>query len=309
MRRSLQRPARFSGIGLHGGERVRATVHPAAPGTGLRFRTSGRAGAACETPARFDRVSDTRLCTRLGAEDGTSIGTVEHLMAALAGAGVDDALVVVEGGEIPIMDGSARDFLAGLADAGFEDRGDGPRRAIRILEPVEVVDGEKRARLEPAPAFSLSFAIVFADPAIGAQSMTLPLAGNAFAEELADCRTFGHLAEVRQLRQLGLARGGGLENAVVVDRGRVLNPGGLRRPDEFVRHKMLDAVGDLALAGAPILGAYVAERAGHGMTNRLLHALFARPGAWEWTEAGTDRLPGGPVRLPTVAEPVAARAG
>ena len=308
MRRSLETPARFTGTGLHGGARVRATVHPADTGTGIRFRIGGRGSAAGEIPARFDRVTDTRLCTRLGDGDA-SIGTVEHLMAALAGAGVDDALVVVDGAEIPIMDGSARGFLEGLVDAGFDDRGEGLRPAIRILAPVEVVDGEKRARLEPANAFSLSFAIDFADPAIGRQALALELTGNGFAEELADCRTFGHLSEVEELRCLGLARGGGLDNAVVVDRGRVLNPGGLRRPDEFVRHKILDAVGDLALAGAPIVGRYVAERSGHGMTNRLLRALFDRPDAWEWTTAGPDRLPGGAVRLPPAAEPATACAG
>ena len=304
MRRTLRTPARFGGIGLHGGAQVRAAVHPAAFGSGIRFRR----GAAAETPARFDLVSDTQLCTRLGEGDA-AIGTVEHLMAALAGAGVDDALVVVEGGEVPIMDGSARPFLEGLVEAGFEDRGAGPRRAIRILAPVEVVDGDKRARLEPADAFALDFTIAFADPAIGRQALALELSGNRFAEDLADCRTFGHLAEVEELRRLGLARGGGLENAVVVDRGRVLNPGGLRRPDEFVRHKMLDAVGDLALAGAPILGRYVGALAGHGMTNRLLHALFARPQAWEWAEAGPDRVPGGAIGLAPALEPLAARAG
>lgn len=195
------------------------------------------------------------------------------------------------------MDGSARAFVESFIKAGIVDSGT-PARAIRILEPVEVTKDGKTARLEPADCFSISFRIQFDDPAIGEQAETVELTGNAFAEELADCRTFGHLAEVEQLRKLGLARGGGLENAIVVDRGRVLNPGGLRREDEFVRHKILDAVGDLALAGAPIIGRYVGEKAGHEMTNLLLRELYARPEAWEHVPMPDGVGPGGPLSLP-----------
>ena len=307
MRRSLRRPAHFVGVGLHGGQQVRASVLPAASGAGIAFRRSDL-GPAKPIPAHYGQVTDTRLCTRLGDPAGASVGTVEHLMAALAGAGIDDALVVVDGPEVPIMDGSAGAFLQGFVAAGIVERR-GARRAIRILAPVEVEDGAKTARLEPAPTFSMEFRIAFADPAIGEQALALDLAGSRFAEELADCRTFGHLSEVEHLRRLGLARGGSLENAIVVDRGRVLNPGGLRRPDEFVRHKMLDAVGDLALAGAPILGRYVAARAGHDLTNRLLHALFARPDAWAWADAPPAATPVAPAALPPLPEPAEARAG
>jgi len=283
MNLTVRHPVRFEGVGLHGGQKVRMTVRAAPRGHGIAFLRTDIGGEAGLIPARHDAVGDTRLCTRLTNVHGASVGTVEHLMAALAGAGISDALVEIDGPEVPIMDGSAREFVRGLGEAGLVDLG-GCRPAIRIDRPVEVVQGAKRAALVPADTFSMSFEIDFADPAIGRQSAVLPLSGGAVVEELADCRTFGMLAEVEALRRAGLTRGGSLKNAIVIDQGRVLNPEGLRRPDEFVRHKMLDAVGDLALAGSPIVGCYEGERAGHEMTNLLLHALFAAPDAWSWTE-------------------------
>ena len=300
-RRTLRQPVRFSGVGLHCGQPATVFVDPAPAGAGVVFR---RVETGVQIPARYDHVVDTPLSTRLGIPDevpgGPLVGTVEHLMAALAAAAITDALVSLEGPEVPVLDGSALPFLAAFAEAGLTDLRE-PSRAIRILRPVTVEIGDRSARLEPAPRFEMSFMIDFADPAIGTQSKTLALAGGALAAELSDARTFGCLAEVDRLRRAGLGLGGSLENAVVVDRGRVLNPGGLRHADEFVRHKMLDAAGDLALAGAPIVGRYTGVRAGHALTNLLIRRLFATPGTWEWCDADESQVPGGPLTLPARA--------
>jgi UDP-3-O-[3-hydroxymyristoyl] N-acetylglucosamine deacetylase len=232
-------------------------------------------------PARYDAVSDTTLCTRLTNSSGVSVSTVEHVLAALAGCGVTNALIEIDGPEAPIMDGSSAEFAAAIAAKGLRDvRGE--NRVIRVLERVEVEDGDRYAALEPSEQFEIDFSIDFEDAAIGRQSRAMPMVNGAFVEHLKDARTFCRRHEIDALRNMGLARGGSLENAIVVDRGAVMNPGGLRHEDEFVRHKMLDAVGDLFLAGAPIVGRYTGWRAGHEMTNRLLHALFAKPGAWRY---------------------------
>ncbi|MEO1274460.1 MAG: UDP-3-O-acyl-N-acetylglucosamine deacetylase [Pseudomonadota bacterium] len=295
MRFTLANTAVFKGVGLHSGRPVTAKVLPAMPGAGIVFERVDAALGTGRIPARYDLVRDTQLCTKLENEHGVSVGTVEHLMAALAGAGIADARIVLDGPEVPIMDGSAQRFIEGFQKAGLVATGTAPE-VIEILKPVEVVRDGRRAALLPsdgAPGLAIRFQIEFADPAIGRQEIELGMAGPVFAEELADCRTFGHLAEVEHLRKLGLARGGSLENAVVVDKGRVLNPSGLRRVDEFVRHKALDAVGDLALAGAPIRGVYEGEKAGHEMTNLLLRALFDAPDAWRRARdvKGAMRLP------------------
>lgn len=284
MQATLSRSISFTGVGLHGGRPARMAIRPAPPGAGIWFCRVDESDRDQMIPARFDAVSDTRLCTVLSNAAGVSVSTVEHVMAALAGCGVDNALVDIDGPEIPIMDGSAQVFVDAIRTAGLAFT-DTARRALRILAPVMVERGDARAELHPADGFSMDFAIAFDDPAIGAQRHALRLEGDAFATELADSRTFTRLAEIEQLRAHGLAQGGSLDNAVVVDGARVLNPGGLRRPDEFVRHKMLDAVGDLALAGAPIVGRYVGVKAGHALTNTLLRALFARSDAWRWEPA------------------------
>ncbi len=282
MRRTVAETASFDGHGLHGGAPARATVRPCRYGQGLRFRRTDLPAGTGDIPARRDRVVDTTLCTKLANAEGATLSTVEHLMAALAACGVTDALIEVDGPEVPILDGSAAPFVAGLLEAGFAAVPAMPR-AIRILRAVEVADGPRRAALLPAREFGMRYLVDFPEPAIGRQRLMLSLTGDAAIAELAECRTFCRAREVAALRAMGLAKGGSLENAIVVDGAEVLNPEGLRRPDEFVRHKMLDAVGDLALAGAPILGRYEAERGGHEMTVRLLHALFERPEAWEWT--------------------------
>ena len=232
--------------------------------------------------------------TLLRGPDGTTISTIEHIMAALAGTGVHNVRIELDGPEVPILDGSSAAFVSGILGAGLAQQ-DAPLRAIRVLKPVEVRQGEAFARLVPADHLEMEFAIDFADPAIGAQTKRLDLANGAFVRELMDSRTFCRRADVEAMQSNGLALGGTYFNAVVFDGDRVLSPGGLRHDDEPVRHKMLDAVGDLALAGAPLLARYSGNRAGHAMTNRLLRALFAAPDAWEWvtvTPSMQDQLPG-----------------
>ena len=282
---TLQAPINCVGIGLHTGRRVNLVLRPAAPDHGIVFR---RSDLGRDIPARFDRVVDTRLCTALAHEKWASarVGTVEHLLAALGGLGVDNALVEVDGPEVPALDGSAAQFVT-LLDAADIVAQPAPRRRITIRRTVRVTDGEAFAELHPGDGDGLSLAgsIDFADPAIGRQALALHLTPEAFRRELASARTFTLLRDVEHLRAAGLAQGGSLANAVVVDAGRVMNPEGLRAPDEFVRHKLLDAVGDLALAGAPIDGRFVGHRSGHTLHNRLLRALFADTAAWRMAEA------------------------
>jgi UDP-3-O-[3-hydroxymyristoyl] N-acetylglucosamine deacetylase len=292
MQKTVRGTLTFDGIGLHSGRAARVRVLPASGEYGIWFKRLDVVGADPMILAAWDRVTDTRMCTVLSNAEGVSVSTVEHLMAALAGCGVDNALIEIDGPEVPIMDGSSRAFVQAIQARGLREV-EGEARVIRILAPIEVIDNGRVARIEPADAFEIDFAIDFADTAIGVQAATLPMGPGAFAEELMDCRTFCRKAEVEALKSIGLARGGSLENAIVVDGAEVLNAGGLRRPDEFVRHKMLDAVGDLALAGAPIIGRYIGRKAGHEMTNKLLRALFAAPGSWRFevieTEAPTRR--------------------
>lgn len=291
MCKTLSTSAEFTGTGLHGGRPVKMTVSPAAPGTGVVFVRVDAEPGQQTIPARYDLVTDTQLCTKLSNEYGVSVGTVEHVMAAIAGCGITDARIMLDGPEVPIMDGSSEPFVRGFANAGIVDHDD-TVKAIRIIAPIVVEEDGKRAALVPSDRMEMNYAISFEDEAIGDQQLGMKLANGAFVDELSDCRTFGHLREVEQLRSMGLAKGGGLHNAIVVDNGRVLNPEGLRRPDEFVRHKMLDAVGDLALAGAPIIGRYEGYKAGHGITNRLLRALFANPEAWTWDTLPSEQAMG-----------------
>ena len=290
MQTTLRRETTLVGTGLHSGRPARIRLHPATTG-GIRFRRVDVTDRDNLIPARWDLVSDTRLCTMLTNAAGVSVGTVEHLMAALAGTGVTHVVIDIDGHEVPIMDGSALRFVRAILRVGLAPV-PGPLEAIRVLAPVRDVQGDVVAELAPGDELSIAFEIDFADAAIGRQARRLVMANGAFLHELADCRTFCRAEEVEAMRAAGLALGGTLDNAVVVDGARILNPGGLRRSDEFVRHKMLDALGDLALAGAPILGAYRGVRAGHGATNRLLRRLFASPGAFEWVtlDAGAAAL-------------------
>jgi UDP-3-O-[3-hydroxymyristoyl] N-acetylglucosamine deacetylase len=293
MQTTLKRAVTLVGMGLHSGRPARMVLRPAAEG-GIRFRRVDVTDRDNLIPARFDLVTDTRLCTLLSNAAGVSVSTVEHVMAALAGTGVTHAEIEIDGPEVPIMDGSSQRFVSAILRAGLAPV-NGPLRAIRILKPVREVQGDVVAELLPAEALSIDFEIEFPDAAIGHQVRRLSMVNGAFVHELADCRTFCRRVEVETMQANGLARGGSLDNAVVIEGDRVLNPGGFRRADECVRHKMLDALGDLALAGAPVLGAYRGVRAGHGATNRLLRKLFATPDAYEYVTLDAEaaaQLPG-----------------
>jgi len=267
------------GVGLHGGQRVRLALLPAPIDTGIVFR---RTDLGIDIPARFDLVVDTRLCTVLAAPGmaDVRVATVEHVLAALAGAGVSNAIVAVDGPEIPILDGSAREFTFLIACAGVIDQA-ASQSEIEVLRSVRVELGEAFVELHPSShGLDLAVSIDFDAAAIGAQALELLLTPDTFRDELAFARTFVMADEIEALQQAGLAQGGSLDNAVVVDGATVLNPGGLRCPDEFVRHKMLDVVGDLALAGARLRARMIGHRCGHALNNQILRALFADDANW-----------------------------
>lgn len=279
--RTLKSSISCSGVGLHSGKRVTLGLHPAAAGSGIRFRRTDIAGDQAIVPALWSSVGDTRLNTCLTDAAGHQVRTVEHLMSALSGMGIDNALVEISGPEVPAMDGSAAPFLFLVECAGTVEQ-DAPRRAVKVLRRVTVRDGEKMAELLPGTGFTLEVTIDFAVEAIRRQQSTVVMRGSAFKNEISRARSFGFEQDVSALRAAGLALGGSLDNAVVIssDGSRVLNEEGLRYEDEFVRHKILDAVGDLALAGAPLIGHFRGVRCGHEINNRLLRTLFADATAW-----------------------------
>jgi len=282
--KTLKSSIECSGIGLHSGDKINMILHPAEADSGITFRRSDIHGGGAEIKASFDNVRDTRLCTTIGDENGISISTVEHLMAALAGAGVDNVTVEVSGGEVPIMDGSAAPFMFLIDCAGLVEQ-DAVKRVIRVKKPVVVSDGNKSASLMPSDDFSIDFEIDFDSPAVQRQSMRVDMIDGVFKNELARARTFGFMHEVEALRAAGFAKGGSLDNAVVVSGSEVLNEDGLRFGDEFVRHKILDAVGDLYLAGGTIAGHFSGVCTGHSLNNKLLRALFADEANYEWIDA------------------------
>jgi UDP-3-O-[3-hydroxymyristoyl] N-acetylglucosamine deacetylase len=294
MQRTLKSEAIFTGVGLHSGQPVRMVIKPASADYGIWFRRSDLTSGDTMIAARWDAVVQSRLCTLVANASGNSVSTIEHVMAALAGCGIHNALIEIDGPEVPILDGSAAPFVATLLARGLREQA-APVRAIRILQPVEVREGEAFARFEPSEMMEIDFRIDFLEAAIGRQEKTLNMSNGAFVRELCDSRTFCRQADVEAMRANGLALGGNLENAVVFEGDRVLSPGGLRHADEPVRHKMLDALGDLALAGGPVLGRYIGHRAGHALTNRLLRALFAQHGAWAVVDCNEPmgcKLPG-----------------
>lgn len=303
---TIRAAATFQGVGLHTGARVRMTVRPASANYGIWFRRTDVIGRDAMVPVIWDAVTPSRLCTVVENGAGVSVSTIEHIMAALAGCGVHNALIEINGPEVPILDGSAQPFVAAILGRGLRELGE-PVRCIEILSAVEVREGEAWARLEPCQSLEIDFSIDFDDAAIGHQHKRLSMANGSFVRELSDCRTFCRQSDVDAMHACGLALGGTYDNAVVVEGDRILTPGGFRRTDEAVRHKMLDALGDLSLAGAPILGRYVGNRAGHAMTNRLLRALFARPAAFRIRDCDAARrqsLPGAGVHsgdIPAVA--------
>jgi UDP-3-O-[3-hydroxymyristoyl] N-acetylglucosamine deacetylase len=295
--RTLKTLVSASGVGLHTGQKVRMSLRPAPPDAGIVFRRIDLASPV-DLPARAELVGETRLSSCL-VRDGVKVYTVEHLMSALGGLGVDNVYVDLDASELPIMDGSASPFVLLIQQAGIVEQ-TAPKRFLRVTRRVEVRDADKWARLEPFEGYKLSFSIDFRHPVIerSTQSVEVNFAETSYLKEIARARTFGFMHEVEDLRDSGLALGGGLDNAVVLDEYRVLNAEGLRFADEFIRHKLLDAIGDLYLLGKPLLGAFSAHKSGHALNNRLLRAVLAQADALETvsferpedTPAGVARL-------------------
>ena len=295
MQTTIKSPISFYGKGLHTGVPATVTVCPASAHHGIWFSREDVAVGDRLIPARWDAVNRSPLCTKLENRTGLSLSTVEHLMAALAGCGIHNALVKIDGPEVPILDGSAVPFVRGIMQRGIR-RLAAPVMAFEVLETVSVSDGDAVATIAPSDTLRIDFEIDFEDAAIGHQQKSLVMNNGSFARELCDSRTFCRQADVDAMQANGLALGGAAgENAVVFDGDAVTSPGGLRHADEPVRHKMLDALGDLALAGAPLLGHYTGNRAGHSLTNTLLRKLFATPGAVRMVQCDAklaSRLPG-----------------
>ncbi|MBO6521305.1 MAG: UDP-3-O-acyl-N-acetylglucosamine deacetylase [Rhodospirillales bacterium] len=294
--RTLKSSINCTGVGLHSGEKISMTMKPAPVNTGVVFHRTDINGKGAVIPARFDRVVDTRLCSVLGNEDGVTVGTVEHVMAALAGCGIDNVEIELNGAEVPIMDGSSEPFVFLIECAGIVEQ-DAPRRVIRVLKRVEVSYGSGHVAISPADTQIIDIEIDFDSQVVNRQEMSLKVVNGAFRKELAKARTFGFLHEVEALWEAGLAKGGSLDNAIVVGHEGVMNEDGLRFDDEFVRHKALDAIGDLYLAGAPLIGRFEGVCSGHAANNKLVRALLADESAWEWGvlrgDAVNDAVDGG----------------
>ena len=278
--RTLKNVIRATGVGLHSGEKVYLTLRPAPVDAGIVFRRVDL-DPVVEIPARADLVTETMLCTGLSRDAG-KVMTVEHLMSALAGLGIDNAYVDLSAPEVPIMDGSAGPFVFLLQSAGIAEQ-QAPKRFIRIREPVEVRDGDKIARFEPHDGFRIGFTVEFSHPAIPASlsRAEVDFSTTSYVKEVSRARTFGFMRDLEFMRERNLGLGGSMDNAIVLDEFRVLNEDGLRYSDEFVRHKILDAVGDLYLAGRPIIGAFEGFKSGHALNNKLVRALLAQPAAWD----------------------------
>ena len=276
--RTLKAATRTTGVGLHTGARVDLVLRPAAPDTGIVFHRTDLAPPVA-IPAKAAQVGDTRLSSTL-REGAATVSTVEHLMSALAGLGIDNLHVDVAGPEIPIMDGSAGPFVFLLQGAGIVEQ-PAPKRYLRIVAPVEVRDGDKWARFDPCDGFRLDFTIDFPHPVFGSENrhVVIDFAEHSYVKEVARARTFGFMQDVEAMRAAGLGLGGSLQNAIVLDEVRVLNSEGLRYDNEFVRHKVLDAIGDLYLLGHPLIGQYSAHKSGHALNNALARALIARADA------------------------------
>ncbi|HEY7241913.1 MAG TPA: UDP-3-O-acyl-N-acetylglucosamine deacetylase [Burkholderiales bacterium] len=295
--RTLKSFISASGVGLHTGRKVRITLRPAPPDAGIVFRRIDL-DPAVDIPARAELVGEARLASTLVQGD-VKVHTVEHLMSALGGLGVDNVVVEIDAAELPIMDGSASPYVLLAQQAGVEEQA-APKRFLRVKRRVDVVEGDKWARLEPYDGYRLSFSIDFRHPVIErtTQAVTVDFADSSYLKEIARARTFGFMHEVEQLRDAGLIMGGALDNAVVLDEYRVLNSDGLRFADEFIRHKLLDAVGDLYLLGKPLLAAYSAHKSGHALNNKLLRAVLADSTALEEvTFQRAEEAPVGVVRL------------
>lgn len=296
MQHTVSRPIELSGVGLHSGAETVLRILPAETGVGLVFRRVDVTDRDNMVPARWNAVVDTRLCTVVANKAGVSVGTIEHLMAALSACGVDNAVLELDAPEVPIMDGSAAPFVEAIQEAGLKTQ-TAPRRAIKILREVSVVDGDKIVTLKPGIGSRFQAGIDFSHPSIGQQSFAIELFSGDFESKISDARTFGFAHEAKALRAMGLALGGSMDNAIVLDEKTIMNPEGLRHHDEFARHKVLDAVGDIYIAGGPLIGHYEALKPGHNMNNRILHQLFSDAGNWEWVDLYMDAsdMPAGQV--------------
>jgi len=279
--RTLKKSMSATGVGLHTGDKVKMTLLPAAPDTGIVFRRVDLPDSA-EIKVQPQYVCDTRMCSAL-EHDGVRVATVEHLMSALAGLGIDNIIVELTASEVPIMDGSSGPFVFLLQQAGIAEQAT-PKKFIRIKKTVEVHDGDKWVRFEPYFGFKIDFTIDFAHPVFEqtVNNVKIDFADNSYIKEVSRARTFGFMHEVEALRSMGLARGGSLDNAIVLDEYRILNHDGLRYEDEFVKHKTLDAIGDLYVLGHPLLCAFTAYKSGHALNNQLLRTLMADADAWEY---------------------------
>nr|WP_233170524.1 UDP-3-O-acyl-N-acetylglucosamine deacetylase [Aquitalea sp. ASV15] len=299
--RTLKQAISATGVGLHSGERVKLTLLPAAPDTGIVFRRTDLPESE-DVKAEPALVNDTRLSSTLVTATGVRVGTIEHLMSAFAGFGIDNLIVEVTAAEMPIMDGSAAPFIYLLQSAGVVEQ-TVPKRFIRVKQVVEIVEGDKWVKLEPMDGFKITLSIEFNHPAfnLAPQKVTVDFASSSYLDEISRARTFGFMHEVEYMRQHGLGLGGSLDNAIVIDDEYVLNPEGLRFPDEFVRHKILDAIGDLYIIGHPLIAAFSGHKSGHALNNKLLRKLLDTPDAWEYVSF-TDPLdaPSSFHRLPEV---------
>lgn len=278
---TLAKTVHLNGIGVHGGQQAAVTLHPAAANDGIVFRRVDVDGPNNLIPARWNNVVDTNLCTVIGNRHGLTISTVEHLMAALAGCEIDNVLIDIDGPEAPIMDGSSAPFVDLIVSAGSRPQ-DASRRALQIEQEIEIDDGHKHLSIQPYPHLSIDFQLEFENSGLASGHLAVNLVNGTFNKSISAARTFGFRSDIEALQAAGYGLGGSLDNALVVDGETILNEGGLRFKDEFVRHKILDCVGDLYLAGGPVLGQIKALRAGHTLNNALLHKIFTTPGACSW---------------------------
>ncbi len=281
---TVAREIELTGTGVHSGAPVSVTLHPAEAGTGLRFLITKRGRVVSDIPASYKNVKNLTLCTVIGDDEGNTVGTVEHLLAALRGLSVDNCYIEIDSREVPIMDGSSSVFVEAIDDVGLAELSE-PRKYLKVLKPVRVQDGDCFGELTPHSGFHLDVEIDFDTPVIGRQQISFEMSPGVFRHELARARTFGFMSDVEKLWQAKLALGANLNNTVAIGEGKIMNPEGLRFADEFVRHKMLDAVGDLALAGPPLLGAFRSVRGGHRLNSHVVHALLSDPSAWTIVQA------------------------
>lgn len=304
MQNTVRTTVSLTGVGLHSGKDITLSIRPAGANNGIVFLRTDVVGKDNVIPARWGHVVDTQLCTVIGNEDGITVGTIEHLMSALRGCGIDNAIIELDGAEVPVMDGSAMPFVKLIEEAGTQEQSE-TRCMIRVLKEVSVEKDGKRVTLRPADGAVFGGEIDFDHPEIGSQYFETRLLNGNFKHDIAEARTFGFLHEVEWMRSQGLALGGSLDNAIVLDQTSVMNPDGLRFDDEFIRHKLLDAIGDLYLAGMPIMGAYDGYKAGHEMNNLILHALFADKTAYEIVE-DYERVPAQAIATSAIHESVSA---